>query len=188
MRAACAVALCAITVAGCSRQSPTAPTIPVAPVAVSPLPPASAIARMDVLGDGWIVVGGAPLQMTARIYTRAESPAEFIDDTEHVTWSTDPAGVLTVDRQGRVTAITSGAARVITSLGERSARTPLITAVPDFNGTWGGSYIITGCAGAGDPRTCGRLMFSQTDGSRLSYPFSLNLSQLQDQVTTSSRV
>ena len=138
---------------------------------------------MDVLGDSWIVVGGAPLQMTARVYTRSEPPAEFIDDTEHVTWSTDPAGVLTVDRQGHATAIASGAARVIATIGDRSARSPVITAVPDFSGTWSGNYIITGCSGAGDPRTCGRLMFSQADGSRILYPFSLTLSQLQDRIT-----
>lgn len=158
------------------------PTPIAPPVLSSPLPSASTIVNIDVFGDRWIVVGGAPLQMTARVYTRADAPVEFVDDTEHVAWSTEPSGILAIDGQGRVTALASGSARVIASVGDRSGRSPNITAVPDFSGTWSGNYIITACSGHYDFRVCGRLMFSQLDGSRSQYPFSITLSQMQDQV------
>jgi hypothetical protein len=140
---------------------------------------------MSVLGNQWIAINGGPVQMTARIFTRVPTtggPDEFVDDTDHVIWSVDPAGIATVDRQGRVTPVANGMARVIATLGERSASSA-VRVLPDYSGTWSGHYIITGCSGAADPRTCGRIMFSVSEGSRTRYPVSVVLSQDRDQVT-----
>lgn len=121
--------------------------------------------------------------MTARVFTRLGSgtePGEFVDTTEHVAWSVDPAGVVAVDRQGRVTPVANGEARVIATLGERSASNA-VRVLPDYSGTWSGQYVITGCSGAADPRTCGRIMFSGPERTR--YDFTVVLSQDRDQVT-----
>lgn len=138
---------------------------------------------MSVLGNQWIATNSGPVQMTARVFTRlasSDGPGEFVDTTEHVTWSVDPAGVVAVDRQGRVTPVANGTARVIATLGERSASNS-VRVLPDFSGTWSGDYIITGCSGAADPRTCGRIMFGGSERTR--YAFTVVLSQDRDQVT-----
>ena len=139
---------------------------------------------MSVLGEQWIPINGSPVQMTARIFTRfttSEGPGEYIDDTDHVAWSVDPAGIITVDRQGRVTAVANGTARVIATLGERTAFNP-VRVLPNYSGKWSGEYIITGCSGAVDFRTCPRLMFGETS-TRLRYPFRLSLTQERDAVS-----
>ena len=169
----------------CSGETPASPTPVAPPVVVSPLPPADKILNMFVSGGSWIVIGGDPLQMTANFQTSV-NPPEFVDDTDHVTWSVDPSGILTVDRQGKVTAIASGTARVIATAAGRSAFAN-VRAVPDFTGNWSGNFIITGCTGHYDFRGCPRMMFSQSDGSRIQYAFSLSLSQVQDQVTGTLR-
>jgi hypothetical protein len=186
MRSVCAALLCAISLAGCSRTTPASPT---APVPSSPLPPADQITSVAVLGGQWVVLGGAPLQMTAHINVRtsADAPTTVIEDTDHVTWSADPPGVLSIDSHGRATAIASGAARVIATVSDRSGSSPIVRAVPEYSGTWSGNYTLDACSGAPDPRTCPRMIISQTDGSRILYPFALTVSQLQDQVTATLR-
>jgi hypothetical protein len=139
---------------------------------------------MSVLGNQWIAANGAPVQMTARVFTRlttSEGPGEFIDDTDNVLWSVEPAGIVTVDRQGRVTPDANGTARVIATLGERSAFNP-IRVLPDYSGTWAGEYVITGCSGAPDFRTCSRLMFGETP-NRIRYPFTLTIAQDRDLIS-----
>jgi hypothetical protein len=170
--------VCAISLAGCNRETPASPT---PPVVTSPLPPADKIVSMSINGGQWVVVGGAPLQLSARVYTRVEAPAQYVDDTEHVTWSVEPAGVVSVDQKGLVTGVGNGAARVTATVGDHSAFN-VMRAVQDYTGTWSGNYTVTGCSGAADPRTCGRLMLGE--GLKpIAYPFTLTVSQLQDHVT-----
>lgn len=170
-----------MSLAGCNdRDTPTSPS-PGPPVSTSPLPPADQIIQINVLGGSWVVRGGAPLQMSARIVTHT-SPIEFVDDTEHVTWTSDPPGIVTIDRQGRVTGVGSGKTRVIATVGDKSGFFN-VRSVPDFTGTWSGNLLITGCSGGSDPRTCGRLITNQSNGLPNLYPFTLTLSQIQDQVT-----
>lgn len=140
---------------------------------------------MSVLGNQWIATNSGPVQMTARIFTRigsSDAPGEFVDTTEHVAWSVDPAGIVAVDRQGRVTPLANGIARVIATLGARSTFNS-VRVLPDYSGTWSGHYIVSACSGAADFRTCGRVMFNILDGSRNRYPFSVVLAQDRDQVT-----
>ena len=190
MRSVCALLLCAISLAGCgSRDTPTSPTPPGPPVVSSPLPRADQIVGIGIIGGSWIVVGGAPLQMTARISWRPtpEAATQFIDDIEHVTWTVDTPAVLSIDRQGRVTGLSSGAARIVATVGDHSGTSPVVRAVPEYSGTWSGNYVLSACSGAPDPRQCPRMIISESDGSRILYPFTLTVSQLQDQVTGTLR-
>lgn len=181
MRAA--ILILALGLSACNGSTPTAPTpLPAAPV--SPLPPTDRIIAMSVLGNQWIATNSGPVQMIARVFTRlasSDGPGEFVDTTEHVTWSVDPAGVVAVDRQGRVTPVANGTALVIATLGQRSA-SKSVRVLPDYSGTWSGHYIITGCTGAADPRTCSRITI-RSDGSRITYPFTVVIAQERDQVT-----
>ena len=179
-----AILILVLGLSACHSSTPTAPTPPSAPP-VSPLPPADRIVALSVLGDQWIALNGGPVQMTARVFTRvatSEGPGEFVDDTEHVTWSVESPGVVAIDRQGRVTPLASGTTRIIATLGERSARNP-IRVLPNYTGTWAGNYIVTGCAGGVDFRSCPRLMFDETNNQRILYPFRLTLAQERDTVT-----
>ena len=171
MRSLCAVLLCAMSLAGagCNREGPTSPTPPGPPVVGSPLPSPASIVRIFVSGGSWVVQGGNPLQMTAQVYTRI-NPDEFVDGTAHVAWTVEPSGVLTVDRQGHVTGVASGTARVIATVGDKSGSIS-VRSVPEFTGTWAGNYFISGCSGAPDFRTCSRLMIDQSTG--LAEPVSI---------------
>ena len=183
MRAA--IWILALGLSACHSSSPTAPTPPPAPP-VSPLPPASSIVSISVTGGSWIVMGGAPLQMHARVYT-GTGQTDFVDGTGHVAWSVDPPAGAAVDRLGRLTASAPGAFVVIATAGDTSGRTT-VRSVPDYTGHWSGDFIVTGCSGAVDFRDCSRIMFSGGGlGVRNQYPFTLALSQLQDQVTGSWR-
>lgn len=189
MRTFGAVLVLSLTLIGCnSPTSPTPPTTSPPPAPVPPLPPPSSIVSMSVLGSQWIATTSAPVQMTARIFTRiGDAPTEYVDTTDQVAWSLDPAGVASIDRQGRLAPITSGAVNVIATLGERTARLP-VRVLPEYSGTWSGVYVVTGCSGAQDFRTCPRLMFGEGGtGNRLQYPFSLTLGQDRDLVTGTLR-
>jgi hypothetical protein len=170
----------ALGLSACNSPNPTAPTPPPAPP-VSPLPPTSAILGISVIGDQWISTTSAPVQMTARVIT-SNTPFEYVDGTEHVTWSVEPPGIATVDRLGRVTPIASGSGRVLAVYGDKQSFNTF-RVLPDYGGTWSGTYRITNCTGHYDFRICGRLMFNIIDGSPGQYPFTLVLSQFRDQAT-----
>jgi hypothetical protein len=184
MRLNCATLVFALSLAGCSSDHSTAPTPVAPPVVVSPLPPADQIVALSILGNQWIALNGGPAQMTARIFTRLGSngaPSEYVDHTEHVAWSVEPAGVVTVDRQGRATPVASGSARVSATVGGRTSFNS-IRVLPDYSGAWSGNYIITACQGGVDFRTCSRAMFGETP-NRILYPFRLLLTQDRDVLT-----
>lgn len=117
--------------------------------------------------------------MVARV---SMSLGSFIDDTDHVAWTSEPKTVASIDRQGRVTAVSPGEAVVSAAVGEKvgSAR---IRVLPDYSGTWIGEYRIFACSGAADPRTCPRSMFSESTGQPILHPFSLTLVQTDDRVS-----
>jgi hypothetical protein len=119
--------------------------------------------------------------MTARLVT-STTPFEWVDGNDRVTWTVEPPGVVSVDRQGRATPVSIGIAIVVATLGDQRG-TNRVRVLPDYAGTWSGTYRITGCSGHYDFRTCGRMMFNQLDGSQNGYPFTLVLAQFRDQVT-----
>lgn len=117
--------------------------------------------------------------MVARVST---SIGNFLDDTDHVSWTSEPKTVASIDRQGRVTAVSPGEVVVSASVGEKVGRVR-IRVLPDYSGTWIGEYRIFACSGAADPRTCPRSMFSESTGQPILYPFSLMLTQTEDRVS-----
>src|SRR5688572_4244920 len=99
--------------------------------------------------------------------------------------ATEPAGIVAVDRLGRVTPLSIGTATVRATLGDKFGSNP-VRVLPDYSGTWNGEFVVIGCTGGFDFRECGRIMFplvGEGPGVRVRYPFSLALSQDRDQVT-----
>lgn len=168
--------LVAFVTVACSDSSPVAPTPP--PTPVSPLPLPSSLTFISVVGDQWIPVTSGPVQMTARLYP---TPFEYFDGAEYVTWSVDPPGILSVDKQGRVTPMASGQVDVVAAAGGRVGRNR-VRVLPDYSGTWTGRHRLTACDGLPDPRTCGRSMFDASTGAPVYSPLTLRLSQDRDQV------
>jgi hypothetical protein len=192
MRTACAVLwLCAMPLAGCSKDSPTAPTSVTPPVAGSLLPPASSVLAISLIGDMWIPTTSTTVQQTARLVTRTE-PFEYTLATDGVTWSIEPAGVALIDQHGRVSPVSIGTATVTARYGDKTGTNP-IRVLPDYSGNWSGQFRITGCTGGFDFRECGRMMVGAGAGTGTGtaaspfYPFTMSLSQFRDQVTGTVR-
>ena len=192
MRFACLVVLCASVLAGCNGSTPTAPTPPAPPVVTNPLPPASAVIGISLLGDMWIPTNAAaPVQQTARLIT-SNTPFEYTLATDGLVWSIEPAGVALIDQHGRVAPVAIGTATVTARYGDKSGINQ-IRVLPDFSGNWSGQFRITGCTGGHDFRECGRMMVGAGAGSGTGiapspfYPFTVALSQFRDQVTGTVR-
>ena len=192
MRTASLVVLWASLLVGCNSSTPTSPT-PSGPPVVNPnLPPASAVVGMSLLGDEWITTNvAAPVQHTARLHT-SNTPFEYTLATTGVEWSIAPAGVATIDQQGRVTPVSIGTATLTAKYGDRTSSRE-IRVLHDFSGNWSGQFRITGCSGGFDFRECGRMMSGAGAGGGTGvgtspfYPFAMTLSQFRDQVTGTVR-
>lgn len=64
-------------------------------------------------------------------------------------WRSDTPAVATVDAaSGKVTGVSAGAATIVATHDGMSG-TKLVRVVPDFAGTWVGSFEITGCSASG---------------------------------------
>jgi len=192
MRTVLLVVLCTSALVGCNSSTPTAPTPPVPPVVSPALPPVSSVLAVSLLGDQWIPTNAAtPIQMTARLIT-SDSPFEYTLATNGVIWSIEPAGVASIDAQGRVTPVSIGTATVTARYGEKTGINP-IRVLPDYSGNWSGQFRITGCTGGHDFRECGRMMVGAGAGSGTGsapsplYPITMTLSQFRDQVTGTVR-
>ena len=181
MRAA--LLILALGLSACS-SSPTAPTPPPAPP-LSPLP--SNILSISVIGDMWIVTTSTPVQWTARLVT-STTPFDWVDGSDRVTWTVEPAGVVSVDRLGRVTPLSIGTAHVTATLGDKTGGNN-VRVLPDYSGEWRGEYVVTGCTGGHDFRECGRIMQGEAGAGIQGgkYPFMLALSQFRDEVTGTLR-
>ena len=187
MRTACLVVLCTSVLVGCN-STPTSPTQPPAPVVVTPvLPPASAIIGISLIGDMWIPTTSPGVKHTPRLIT-SNQPFDWVDGSDGVTWSIEPAGVATVDTHGNVKPVAIGVATVKAVYGDKTGINN-IRVLPDYSGTWSGQFRITGCSGGFDFRECGRMMVGAGAGSGTGisdnpfYPFTATLSQFRDQVT-----
>ncbi len=124
--------------------------------------------------------------MTARVIT-SNTPFEYVDGTEHVTWSVDPAGFATVDHCGRVTPVAVGSFEVVARVGDKSGANR-VRVLPDYSGNWSGEFVVSACTGGHDFRECPRMMFGEgAPGARRRYPFALTLSQFRDEVTGTLR-
>ena len=170
--------------ASCNHATPTSPTQPDPPA--STLPPASSVLSISILGDMWVPTNSR-VKHTARLVTSTE-PFDYVDGSDGVTWSVDPAGIATVDQHGNVTPLAIGTATVKATYGDKTGTNP-IRVLPDYSGTWAGQFRITGCSGGHDFRECGRMMSGAGAGSGTAfgetpfYPFTVTLTQFRDQVT-----
>src|SRR5262249_20128927 len=61
-----------------------------------------------------------------------------------VSWSSDATDVVSVDGQGRARALALGKA-TIRATSERMSATREMRVVPDYSGTWKGTYRVTSC-------------------------------------------
>lgn len=192
MRFLCLLVLCTSALVGCNGSTPTTPTPPTPPVVTNPLPAASAVLSISVLGDMWIPTNvAAPVQQTARLIT-SNTPFEYTLATDGLLWSIEPAGVALIDQHGRVSPVAIGTATVTARYGDKTGINQ-IRVLADFSGNWSGQFRITGCSGGFDFRECGRMMAGAGAGTGTGiaaspfYPFALTLSQFRDQVTGTVR-
>jgi hypothetical protein len=173
----------------CSRETPTSPTQPGPPA--SNLPPASAVLSISIVGDMWVPTTSTGVKHTARLIT-STSPLDYVDGSDGVAWTVEPAGVAAVDRHGNVTPLAIGTATVKATYNDKSG-TNNIRVLPDYSGSWSGQFRITGCTGGNDFRECGRMMNGAGAGSGTGfgetpfYPFLVTLTQFRDQVTGTVR-
>ena len=94
-------------------------------------------------------------------------------------WSSDTPSVATVDAaSGLVTGVSAGQATII-ARHDGVTGTKLVRVVPDYQGTWSGTYRVTNCTDSGDFATFG--WCSITLGLRGS--ITISLSQFRDSVT-----
>jgi len=93
------------------------------------------------------------------------------------TWSTDTPSVATVNSSGLVTIVGSGNVTVIVQYqGLQGSK--LIRGLPNYQGTWSGSYYIVSCSGSGYFKNeCASFPVNQV------FPTNLNLIQDRDRVT-----
>jgi hypothetical protein len=157
----------------------------------SNLPASSAVLQISVIGDMWIPTTASAVQQTARLITSV-TPLDYTAATAGVQWSIDPAGIASIDQQGRLTPMAIGNATVTAKYGDKTGINQ-IRVLPDYSGTWTGQFRITGCSGGSDFRECPRMIAGAGAGSGTGfsdtpfYPFSVALSQFRDQVTGTVR-
>jgi hypothetical protein len=100
-------------------------------------------------------------------------------ETVAATWTSDNAGVASVDASGRVTGSGSGQAGISAVYSGLTANRSL-RVVPDYQGRWSGDHSVPGCVDDGDWRQAG---FCQDIRSAPLYEMGLVLTQNRDSVT-----
>ena len=148
-------ALCAAS-CGSDDETPTNPT-PGARLAIVPQP--------DFLTVGSSVV------LEARLTEGSTPPRVVAAD-----WSSTDGRVVTVDRNGRVSALASGSATIRATFGADTASLAM-RAAPDFAGTWTGTRRVASCVHP-RPEVC-----AASYPTNRIVPTALVLTQARDRVT-----
>jgi hypothetical protein len=122
--------------AACGRSTPAPPTAP---------------------GPTSIRIAGSDLLLVGRseIFSALDNAGEPLG----ALWGTDAPAVVTVEAYtGRITAVGTGTATIFADAGGARG-TKTIRTLPDFGGSWSGSYEETACQASGDwadvPGICG---------------------------------
>jgi trimeric autotransporter adhesin len=72
-----------------------------------------------------------------------------IEITTNGTWASDDTSIATVNNTGLVTAVGSGQVTITVSYGGKSA-TRSFRCLPNYGGSWTGTYTVTTCGATGD--------------------------------------
>ena len=125
-----------IAMAAC-KSTPTTPTVPKTPTAQS----ITVTSSSDMLYIGISEIFAATVTMsdgTSKAFTGG-------------VWSTDAPNVVLVESStGKVTIVGSGMANIIVDYQGREG-VKLIRGLPNYQGSWSGSYIRVSCSDSGDP-------------------------------------
>lgn len=153
-----------LSIPGCKKKLPTTPDIPLVT-----LQSITVISSSDLLYIG-----------TSETFTATATMSD--GSTKSVlggVWSADNPNVATVGSgTGQVTIVGSGMVTIVVSYeGKYGSKT--IRGLPNYQGTWSGSYIITSCNATDDWATAG---FCSYLPSGLELLVELNLIQDQDRV------
>jgi hypothetical protein len=146
-----------LNLVGCGgNSSPTAPTPP-------PPPPAPIV----------VTISGASTLRNGRAET-------FTASAGGCSWSSSDSAILTVSSSGEVRPVGVGQATIACDVSNGRG-TKTLTVIPDFQGTWRGSYVVAACEPSGwaiQERACQDVF---AVGNAL--PMSLNLTQDGDRVS-----
>jgi hypothetical protein len=153
-----------ITMAGC-KSTPTTPTTPKTPTAQS----------ITVTSSSDMLYIGISETFTATV-TMSDGTSKPLTGG---VWSTDTPNVATVESStGKVTIVGSEMANIIIDYQGREG-VKLIRGLPNYQGSWSGSYETVSCSDSGDPgMSCSSFPPLGSVG-----PINLNLIQDRDRVT-----
>jgi len=112
-------------------------------------------------------------------FTATLTTASGTTQTVTANWRTDMPSVATIDSAGSLTALAQGDVTVIATYEDLQAA-KLVHVVHDYQGLWGGSYIVTGCQGRFD---FDGLCEPDYAGVGATLPLFLNLQQERADVT-----
>jgi hypothetical protein len=94
--------------------------------------------------NAWVYIGD-----TARIHASARMTDNSNQSITNGTWASDNTSVATVDNTGVVTAVGSGLVNITVTFGGKTG-TKQLRCLPNYAGTWTGTYTVTACAASGD--------------------------------------
>jgi hypothetical protein len=143
--------------AGCGKDSSSSPSATVSKLTLSP--------TIDYM----MLKATEKFSLTATLSTG-------VTEAVTPTWSSDTQGVATVDSAGTVTGVGAGQATIIATYQGQTA-TELIRVIPNYEGTWSGTWAVTNCT------VSGRFPSSWCNGVRGSFPATLKLLQAKDVVS-----
>jgi hypothetical protein len=92
----------------------------------------------------WVYIGETEI-----IHASARMSDHTNEAIANGTWTSDNPAVATVDNQGIVTALSSGMVNISVAFGGKTG-TRAMRCLPNYGGTWTGTYTVTACAATGD--------------------------------------
>jgi len=154
-----------IAMAAC-KSTPTTPTVPKTPTAQS----------ITVTSSSDMLYIGISEIFTATV-TMSDGTSKPLTGG---VWSTDTPNVASVESStGKVTIVGSGMANIIVDYQGREG-VKLIRGLPNYQGSWSGSYVTVSCSDSGDPGLSCSSFHPPTGNVFLT---KLDLVQDQDRVT-----
>lgn len=135
--------------------------------------PTPTISTVTISSPNTQVFIGATEQFTAN-----STLSNGTTQTPTGTWNSDNASVATISQAGLMTGVGSGQATIFFNATNGPTGTKLMRGLPNYGGTWSGTYLVTGCnqsGGVGLANVCGSIAGT--------LPFTFILAQGTDGVT-----